>query len=322
MGITENIYDAADKYGLDNMSVTPSLLSQNSSVLGSAVSTTNSWTGNILVGQHGIITINLSGGFIEKIGLVYTDTVNGVFTDMTMYKAGTNELLINLSGSIPFTASTISTALLPQNLLGGNDIINGSSHNNIVKGFSGSDRIDGGGGTDTVLFSGFSSQYLVNRSGNSLIASGPDGVKTLVNIERLQFDDKAFAFDADGNGGKAYRLYQASFNHAPDSAGLGFQMNALDSGWSLPAVAQNFIDSPEFSRLYGSLDTNQFVTQLYANVLHRVPDTEGLAFHTGNLESHALTRADVLVGFSESPENQALLIGVIQNGMEYVPSAG
>jgi serralysin len=52
-------------------------------------------------------------------------------------------------------------------------------------------------------------------------------------------------------------------------------------------------------------------------VLHRAPDAGGLAFHTGNLATGAASRAATLVGFSESPENQAALIGVIQNGMEF-----
>jgi len=97
-------------------------------------------------------------------------------------------------------------------------------------------------------------------------------------------------------------------------------MNALDSGWSLVSIAQNFIDSPEFARTYGSLDDRAFVTRLYANVLHRQPDSGGLEFHINNLAG-GMSRAQTLVGFSESPENQAALIGVIQGGMEYVPVA-
>ena len=55
-------------------------------------------------------------------------------------------------------------------------------------------------------------------------------------------------------------------------------MNALDQGLNISQVAQNFINSPEFSATYGSLNDTQFVTQLYANVLHRAPDDGGLAY--------------------------------------------
>ena len=123
--------------------------------------------------------------------------------------------------------------------------------------------------------------------------------------------------DTAGNAGMAYRLYQAAFDRTPDQGGLGFQMKALDDGLNIAQVAANFIASPEFQRTYGALNDTQFVTQLYQNVLHRAPDSGGLAFHVNNLATGANTRANVLVGFSESPENQAALIGAIQNGMVY-----
>jgi hypothetical protein len=84
-------------------------------------------------------------------------------------------------------------------------------------------------------------------------------------------------------------------------------------------VARYFVDSPEFSARYGALDTAQFVTQLYANVLHRAPDQGGRDYWIGHLDQAHLTRAETLMYFSESAENQAALIGVIENGMTYLP---
>jgi serralysin len=53
-------------------------------------------------------------------------------------------------------------------------------------------------------------------------------------------------------------------------------------------------------------------------VLHRGADAGGASYWTGHLNAHDLSRAEVLAYFSESPENQAALIGTIQNGMTYV----
>lgn len=39
----------------------------------------------------------------------------------------------------------------------------------------------------------------------------------------------------------------------------------------------------------------------------------------GGIYGHQWTRGEVLVLFSESPENQANVIGVIQDGFEYAP---
>lgn len=196
------------------------------------------------------------------------------------------------------------------------DIITGSSANNVLRGNGGNDWIDGGTGLDVAVYSGLSYQYTISENNGAMELTGQDGSDTLFNVERLKFDNVWVAYDTSGSGGQAYRLYQAAFNRAPDIGGLGFQIAALDAGWSLVNISQNFIDSPEFSRTYGSLTDAQFVTQLYANVLHRLPDSGGLAFHVNNLVN-GLPRSYVLVGFSESPENQAALIGVIENGMVY-----
>lgn len=201
--------------------------------------------------------------------------------------------------------------------------LSGSTQNDLLRSGTGNDFIDGGQGIDTLVLDGTRASYQTTVSDNATIVkhlTGSGGVDTLTGVERIRFSDVSLALDVTGTGGQAYRLYQAAFSRAPDAPGLGFQMNALDLGWSIVSVAQNFIDSPEFSRTYGSLNDREFVTQLYANVLHRTPDSGGLAFHTQNL-ANGMSRAQTLVGFSESPENQAALIGVIQGGMEYTSVA-
>ncbi|MBY0574625.1 MAG: DUF4214 domain-containing protein, partial [Undibacterium sp.] len=48
----------------------------------------------------------------------------------------------------------------------------------------------------------------------------------------------------------------------------------------------------------------------------------GFDFWVKALDDNAITRAGVLASFCDSPENQALLIGSIQNGIEYSPWLG
>jgi Ca2+-binding RTX toxin-like protein len=200
----------------------------------------------------------------------------------------------------------------------GADTLVGNDGADTLTGSGGNDSISGGAGLDFALFTGAKAGYSISKTSLGFLVNGVDGSDSLRDVERLKFSDFYVALDVAGNAGQAYRLYQAAFNRTPDIGGLGYQMNALDTGSTLSQVAQNFINSPEFSATYGALSTSQFVTQLYANVLHRAPDAGGLAFHINRMES-GVARADVLVGFSESPENQAALIGVIQNGMVYTP---
>jgi Ca2+-binding RTX toxin-like protein len=82
--------------------------------------------------------------------------------------------------------------------LGGDDILNGGAGadgidgglgNDILIGGAGNDFLDGGDGSDTAVFSGVRSAYSIAHVGNSLQVSGPDGLDTLTNVERLAFDD-------------------------------------------------------------------------------------------------------------------------------------
>jgi hypothetical protein len=182
-------------------------------------------------------------------------------------------------------------------------------------------RVDGGAGLDFLSLPGARASYqLGHPAGGFTITDAGGAVISLANVERIAFADATVALDILGSGGQAYRLYQAAFNRAPDSGGLGFQMWAMDTvGWSLEQVANGFIESPEFKETYGSLSNREFVTQLYANVLHRAPDAGGLKFHVDLLDAGTVTRAQDLVGFSESPENQATLVGIIGNGFAYIP---
>ena len=186
-----------------------------------------------------------------------------------------------------------------------------------LRDFAPGTAVWGGNGVDTVRLSGNAADYTITRTAAGVTVRDGTATDTLNSIERLQFNDLRLALDVNGNGGQAYRLYQAAFNRTPDAGGLGFQMNALDSGFTLKQVAQNFLNSPEFRSTYGAnLSDGQYVTQLYQNVLHRAPDSGGLAFQVNALAT-GTDRAQLLVNFSESPENQATLIGTIQNGMIY-----
>jgi hypothetical protein len=67
------------------------------------------------------------------------------------------------------------------------------------------------------------------------------------------------------------------------------------------------ISSPEFFAEAGNshpqLSANAaWVTTLYERLLNREPDAQGLQFWTGNLDSGAMTREQVVLGFEQSHE--------------------
>ena len=100
------------------------------------------------------------------------------------------------------------------------------------------------------------------------------------------------------------RLYSATFDRYPDPDGLNFWIYSWVEGKTFLDVAEAFYQSPEFTESYGPLTDRQFVDQLYFNVLGRSGDTGGVDFWETQLASGA-SRASVLLGFSQSPENTA-----------------
>ena len=209
-------------------------------------------------------------------------------------------------------------------LLIGNDVGNvlkGRGGIDTLEGGAGNDTLDGGAGLDTAVFSGSRAEYALSRTSSGMTAvSATEGTDALINIERLQFTNAILAFDLDGNAGQVYRLYQAAFNRTPDKGGLGDWIYGMDHGMSLLDVSAGFIGSNEFKTVYGQNPTDsEVVTRFYENVLHRAPEQAGYDYWMNQLQSNLQTRTQVLTGFSESPENQAQVIGVIQNGIEYTP---
>ena len=183
------------------------------------------------------------------------------------------------------------------------------------------DIINGLAGVDTAAFSGNRANYTVSKTSTGwTVSSTAEGVDTLANIERLKFADTAIAYDTSGVGGQTYRVYKAAFNRTPDLGGLGFWISGMDGGVSLNTVAQGFVNSAEFKSVYGASPTNaEIVTRFYDNVLGRAAESGGYNYWLGVLNSGQGSVAGVLAAFSESPENQAAVIGVIGNGILYTP---
>lgn len=227
---------------------------------------------------------------------------------------------------LAFSNATVNlTTLFPSSGTPGNDTLSGGTGNDTLTGGAGNDALDGGAGIDTAVFSGNKSRFSIQSTSTGYKvtdSTGAEGVDTLTNVERIKFADSALALDTSGNAGQVYRIYQAAFDRKPDSGGLSFWINYMDNGYTLEQVARGFINSAEFSNLYGANSTtDQFITKLYNNVLHRTPEQAGFDFWVNTVSVGATTREQALMGFSESTENQANLVGAIGNGIDYTPWA-
>ncbi len=203
----------------------------------------------------------------------------------------------------------------------GNDVVDGGTGNDVVLGGAGNDRIEGGEGFDVASYgSKFGAVKVAHADGAITVNGGSAGLGTdiLTGVERIVFNDGVLAFDVDQVAGQTYRLYQAAFDRTPDTGGLGHNIELMDAGLSLQDMASAFVNSAEFIQLYGTAPSdNAFIEALYNNVLDRGSDATGYAYWQHELESGNRSRADVLIGFSESTENHQNVAAAIDDGIWY-----
>jgi hypothetical protein len=195
----------------------------------------------------------------------------------------------------------------------------GTTNADVFTPGAGNNAIDGKDGLDRAVYNAGHANFTVHKEVFGFTVTdkvGNNGVDTLFNVERIQFNDAWVALDIDGVAGQAYRLYQAVFDRTPDEVGLGFWIRAMDNGWTLKQIAGEFMKSKEFNDMYQSDPSDQFfITKMYEHVLHRAPEGQGYQWWLDNMNK--VTRADVLAFFTESPENQAQVIGSVQGGIAY-----
>ncbi|MBY0241425.1 MAG: DUF4214 domain-containing protein [Burkholderiaceae bacterium] len=239
---------------------------------------------------------------------------------------GTRGHLITDAGQV-----TVNFGSVIENAIGGSghdhltgnavdNLLQGGAGNDTLAGLGGNDRLDGGAGTDAALYTGARAAYQVLRHADAEAwqVNGAEGRDTLTGIERLLFADGALAFDTAAAA--LYRLYGIALGRTPDLGGLGYWLSRMDDGMVLRDAARQFAVGAEFTALYGAdNDNTAFLSAMYAHALERAPDAAGLAWWNNQLASGAATRADVLLGFSESAEYQARVVGALQDGVAYTP---
>ena len=99
------------------------------------------------------------------------------------------------------------------------------------------------------------------------------------------------------------RLYRAYFRRDPDAAGLNYWVPKYRSGeLCLDEISEFFAGSSEFVSTYGKLPNPEFVRRVYLNVLGREPDPDGYNHWAPRITYGGMTRGEMMVAFSESPE--------------------
>lgn len=144
---------------------------------------------------------------------------------------------------------------------------------------------------------------------------------------------KSLYIVAGGSDAQIAALYNAAFGRQPDLAGLEFYGVRISKGEiDLHQAAVYFLASPEFATKYptlsapadnGGTNDQAFINELYGNILHRTPTASEVSYYVQALQGTLTTgtgahiaaadRAQLLVYFSASPENQTDISGWLIN---------
>ena len=118
------------------------------------------------------------------------------------------------------------------------------------------------------------------------------------------------------------KLYVATFNRAPDSAGLDYWVNK--SGLSLEGIAKSFFEQPETKALYpDDYSEHEFVRQLYLNLFNREPDSKGWEYWENELKNHNIDRSTLILALINSAlDDDAVILSNKAKVGEYFAEKG
>jgi hypothetical protein len=148
------------------------------------------------------------------------------------------------------------------------------------------------------------------------------GNTDLTGVERIQFTDGTLALDTGPNSAvrQAYSLYSL-LGRAPDKAGLGYWINALETGsMDIFGIVDSFLNTSKYSDAHGgnkgySLANTTNVTALYRDLLHREPDQLGLWYWTSN----GFNLRIIVSAFLETQEFKTIIGASLNDGVFYTP---
>ena len=115
-------------------------------------------------------------------------------------------------------------------------------------------------------------------------------------------------------------LYIATFNRAPDAAGLAYWVsNITTKDWSISHVARSMFESSEVAQTYpNTLSNSDFLNAVYNNVLGRDGDADGIAYWLNEMNGGRARTEMILtiINGAKAPSGDADDKQVLQNKTE------
>ncbi|MFC0409565.1 FG-GAP-like repeat-containing protein [Roseomonas elaeocarpi] len=144
-----------------------------------------------------------------------------------------------------------------------------------------------------------------------------DTLAPAAGTTQVHLVDGTISYADDSDAAYLTRLYGAVLGRQGEATGLSYWAHASDGGLDKLQVAAAFLDSPEYRAGHADETDEQFVDDLYHDLLGRPADAEGAAFFNGLL-ANGTSRAQVLATVADSSEAQKQWSGVTSSGV-FVP---
>jgi len=194
---------------------------------------------------------------------------------------------------------------------GNNNVKTGSGNDTVVlSGIAHTDVVDTGAGFDVVQLDGSRDDYNFATGSNfnvNLTSAAVDVGQTasITNAEFLTFvngeEVETVALAHSEAEAAALRMYQGILNRDADLEGTKSFVNQVNEGTSLTDIANQFLNSLEFTGANNATDVNE----LYQALLGRAADDSGASTWT-ELLANGGSLADVAAAIAVSSEAQAL----------------
>jgi len=254
-------------------------------------------------------------GFDDLIVAAHTAEHNGMWSGSTYVVFGRAEESADLVVEGGPSADKLKGS-------SGNDTLHGYGGRDILEGLPGDDLLEGGDDIDLAIYHNELLDFTILNLGDEIAVQGlaSDGMDTLREVERLQFEDISLAFDLSGNAGLSAKLLGVALGKSIwyDRSIMGIALDIFDnSGLDFDAVAGMALDV-----LLGTTRSNQEVfTFIFTNVVGVAPGQAELDQFIPLLENGTYSQTSLFVAAAEHPINidNIGLVGLIDSGVEYFP---
>jgi hypothetical protein len=185
--------------------------------------------------------------------------------------------------------------------------------------------VTGTAGVDTYTLNGASTDFTITKNAHDITAVSTVATNvtfTLADHERVVFDNKAIAFDADGRAGDVYALLAAALGVADvTKAYEGIGIYLADKGWTNKQLAEALLATDTYKADAGGVSQETFIKHVYKNVTGHDATILDVTALTNWMNGNHYSQADVLVIASELADFETAigLVGLATTGIEYTP---